>query len=53
MREMLINMCFVLVILNYIFILCYIVMKMKEKMKVKYKETPIDIKELICSTHGV
>ncbi len=29
-------------------------MKMKEKMKVvEYKETQTDIKELVCSTHGV
>lgn len=29
-------------------------MKMKEKMRVvEYKETETDIKELICSTHGV
>lgn len=54
MRELLIDTCFVLVILNCVFSLCYIAMKMKEKMKVvEYMETQTDIKELICSTHGV
>lgn len=58
MREILIDICFGLVILNYVFVLCYIAMKMKEKMRVvettlEYKGTQTDIKELVCSTHGV
>ena len=56
MREWLIDICFTLIIINYTVVLCYICKKMSHKTRVvKYvkSDDEPDIKEIVCSTHGV